>query len=474
MILESAVKSETPWGTNWADLLSSMRPTSAEKSRINAIITQIEDALKAANLSPSRLEITGAYGKGTLSSGNLSVELIAVYDDFKGSDYFDVHLQPLTDAINKIRPKPGSVTQRGYFVHFALDDIPIAFAAGSDLPAGPALLALTKYTAPSAESTVMDHAVQVATSCAVLRTAALRSQPQLFKDMVRVARKWLATCDFMSAADIPGEYLIELLMLACVRAAPIEKPGPRLYSRIMRAFLGLLSAPGATDIPGVPDGGLPPTFLWWPIFYDRAVVDWCLARGVLQPGKGDTCPMVVVDPAAPFENVALTLADWSEIRRAAREARPLFEARDALEGLQERVQTLTETIQETVAELEVRVAKLQRLEEAPRRWTGTVSFSETHMNNESWTKVIEVGLRDLKWRVNARRARSEGMGYSAIVDVSLQLVGTTLTKSMDVDVSFRSSTANLVFDKDNDHVFFAKRSEITRNREYTLQITVVG
>jgi hypothetical protein len=65
------------------------------------------------------------------------------------------------------------------------------------------------------------------------------------------------------------------------------------------------------------------------------------------------------------------------------------------------------------------------------------------------------------------------MGYTQTVDLSLQVVG-PVPRQLDVDVNYRGVESRLKFDDSTDHVLIARRSEVVRNRDYTLQITVIS
>lgn len=474
-IKDSVSSAETQWGMPWNDLVRSLRPTSSEKKKLKSIAVAVEDTLKESNVAPTRLEIGGLFGCDAMTRGDLSLELYAIYDDFKAENYFDTHLAPLTEVISDMRPRLASVEQRGYAISFVIEDILISLYAAGELPSGPAQLAHPP-TAPSASHPTDARAVHVETSCAVLRTAALKIQPPLFKDMVRIARKWLTSVEFLSSTDKPSDYLLQLLVLAAVRSSPSQPPSAELYEEIMRKFFSLATSSCAkSGAVAYVDASMPPLFLWWPFYYDRHVVDHCVAASLLSTADplAET-PLVLVDIAAPFINVARSLSDWSELRRASREALYQFERRDAIQSIQDRLQALTDGFQETVETLQSRVDKLQHIEDSPRRWIGTIQFSNMHTDSEKWVKVMDVNLRTIVWRVNARAAPKEGIGYSKMVDLSLQMVGAPLERAIDVDVLFRTSTVYLTFSKENDHVFVAKRSEIVLNRDYPLQITVVA
>lgn len=466
--------SETPWGLSWKALLSSLRPTPAELSHLDGIVKVIHDALKTADINLARLEVGGDHGTGTMMSGSSSLQLYAIFNSFNPYDYFQTHLQPLTDAISEIHPRPSSITQRGLSVTGVIDDVPFSLFACTDLYVGPAQLATIPST-PSVSSPTDARNVHLQTSCSVLRSSMLRTQPLLYKDMVRVAQKWISTTDIVSDMDKPSSYLLQLLMLAAVRSAPVQHPSPELYDNIMRKFYTLIGTSCLSGEGIVADASMSSMFLWWPFFYDRHVVDWCISISLLQSCERESsCPLIIVDIAAPFVNVARSLPNWSELRRVAREAMVMFEKKDVIQTLEDRMQSITDRFKDSVDMLQNQLTELQVIEEAPRRWTGIIQFTESHMNSDKWTSVIEVTLRNCVWRVNVRRSRTEGIGYSTMVDLSLQKLGVPLTRTLDVDVTFRTTTSYLAFDEDNDHAFLQKRSEVIRSRDYPLQITVIA
>lgn len=521
--------SQTPWGQSWADLIRTLRPSPHDDTRIAAICATIARALKSANLSPERYELGGPVGCDTHSRHHVSVQVYAVYGPghFHPADYLDLHLEPIYNAIVALDPQPLDVTRRGLAVTFILDDIPVALYAAGELPAGPAQLAYqppekplsitpqattvdepysvkvatpqtVAITNPGADTgiTMDERSVHADTTCAVLRAAVLKTQPTLFKDMVRIGRKWLND-QHLDPADRPSDYLLHLLMLAAVRSTPIgtvpppcasenndEWNGdvtPDTYRNILRRMLHIASLGevhhGDTIYSDASPASASPLFLWWPLLYDRPVIEHCMATWQLSGGDRQSgCALCVVDLAAPWINVARTLGDWRAFREAARAAALALEQRSTVQTLQDRLRLLSEGFEESVGKLRSHIQSLQAIENAPRRWTGTINFTEAHLVSEKWISILEVNLRTYVWRVNVRRTRNEGMGYSTTVDLSLQMVSdaTQLTKTLDVDVVFRNNSIYLTFDKDSDHVFLQKRCDVVRNRDYPLQITVVA
>lgn len=469
------ISPETPWGLSWDQLIKSLRPSQAQINRLIHLTDHIRKALSTIRPAPDRIVPGGAFGAGTLSASDLSLHLYAVFEPFDPAKYFDTHLKSINDALTDLKPRPSSIRQNGLAVTCVIDDIPVSVYAAADFPCGPAQL-LEIAHAPPPSSTIEARTVHLETTCAILRSAALRIQPQLFKDMVRVVTKWLSGVEFLSSTDVPNHYLVQLLVLQAVRSTSTRKPSPELYSSVMRTFLSLASSSSTTKDPIIADSSMPATFLWWPFYYDRHLVDWCIAKMLMTPSpdKSASSPLVIVDIAAPFVNVADSLRDWSEFRRASRDALRLFEHRDTIQKLQDRLKTVTDGFEETMKTLKGKVDELELLEQSPRRWSGSVQFTEQHMNSDQWCTVMEVRLRTILWRVNARRARVENVGYSTMIDLTLQMLGPAPSHSIDVDVMFRSSTAYLLFDKNTDHAFLQKRSEVVRNRDYPLQITVIA
>ena len=307
-----------------------------------------------------------------------------------------------------------------------------------------------------------------------MRARCLRYQSPLFHDMCRVAKKWRSSAEFLTPNDTPGDYLLELIMLHCVQSAPIMELGDKLYAFIYRRFLTLLS--GNTAKSGVlPIESAPRTFFSWEICYPRSVLDEAIARGLLELSRSDLCNLVIVDPAVPFVNVAKTVPDWGEIRHNARQSLANFQNKELLESLQTRMVALSQGMSETVSRLQHKIEALEMMESSPRRWSGTVQFTEAHISSDAWVTVMEVELRTILWRLNARKARSpEQSSYGTNIDLSLQMLDKNLNRTLDVDVNFRAGITNLVFDDKVNHVMIAKRSEVVRNRDYPLQITIVA
>ena len=95
------------------------------------------------------------------------------------------------------------------------------------------------------------------------------------------------------------------------------------------------------------------------------------------------------------------------------------------------------------------------------------------MRSDAWVSVCAMEMRCFLWRFNARNARSEIVGYRAVVDPSLMCLAER-ERVLDVDVGFRGHVANLSFGEKNEHVLIAKRSEVVKNRDYALQGTIIG
>lgn len=317
--------------------------------------------------------------------------------------------------------------------------------------------------------------VHVETTCGVLRVDLIRSQCPLYKDMVRVAKKWRDGCDSMLPGAVIGDYLIELLMLEAFHGAGAAERSPDLYSSIFRRFLALVATQAATGSEAVAADAMPRTFLVWTTYYSRATVDHCLARGLLKVDNGDAgldgSALVVVDPAVPYLDVARTVVEWGELRMAARESLAAFQSTEMVEVLDVRLQSFSEKVSKTLGALTAKLESLEQVERAPRRWSGPVQIRDVHLNSDSWAPVVEMELRCLKWILHARRPRLENPGYTQVVDISLQLVG-DVKRQIDVDVSFRGTVVQVKFDENTDHMLIARRSEVMRNRDYALQVTI--
>eukprot|EP00171_Calliarthron_tuberculosum_P001139 IDg1139t1 len=196
---------------------------------------------------------------------------------------------------------------------------------------------------------------------------------------------------------------------------------------------------------------------------------------MLRSHHGDA-HLCVLDPAAPFVDVADTIANWAETRRFARDSLAHFQNTELVEALQAKLTHFSISVEETLQLMRERIQNLQNVEASARRWSGKIQFTEIHLSSDSWSRVFELDLRCLKWRINVRRARSDTTGYARTADVSLQIIGLKerLKRNIDVDVHFQGQTSQLVFGPECDHVHIAKRSEVLRNREYAIQITIVA
>lgn len=462
---------------------------------MSSLVGMVDDALRAGSVSYVSLEVGGSFGKGTSLSGETSLDLYAQFGpSFSPASYYDAHLQPMFDALSKAKgARFADLSDRGLAVHFSFEGVSVRLFAAGKLPGGPKELLLmegrgrngTERTPEKSVDgmsgklgelpAVEERGVHVETTCALLRVQFIGMQAALYKDMVRVAKKWRNECKFMSRENVPGDYLLELLMLEAFLGAPAAPPSPDAYATIFRRFLSLASAQSGSGSDVVADDAMPRLFLSWPVLYNQGTIDQSIARGLLRTeGRGDRCSFVVVDPAVPFANVATTVADWGEMRLFARDSLSHFQNSELLEQLQTKLTTLTEGMEEIITGMQRKLDHLQSLEESPRRWSGTIQFKEAHIHSENWTAVTEVQLRTITWRINARQARTEGVGYSKTIDISLQMIGKPLTRTIDVDVNFRTGTSNLVFDPAHDHVLIATKSEVLRNRDYPIQITIVA
>lgn len=461
-----APQAETPWALTWVDLLSELRPKPEELNRLSSMVANIHDLLTNCSVSYSDVVIGHSFGHSTMLAGHRELYLYVMFDEFHPETYFDSHLNLIMEALKQYSPK-----QNGLSAQFVSENIDIRVFAAGTLYMGPTELLLTR---PKEKSEWQDvRAVHIETTCAVLRARFMKAQSELFHDMCRVAKKWRASTDFLAAEDTPGDYLLELIMLHCVQAAPIMEVGDKLYSFIYRRFLTVLSG-NATTSNVLPLDSAPRTFFSWEVYYPRSVLDESIARGLLEVGRTDLCSFVIVDPAVPFLNVARTVPDWGEMRHAARESLANFQSKELLESLQLRLVALSQGMTETVERLQEKIEALEVVELSPRRWSGNVQFTEAHINTDGWVLVMEIELRTIVWRLNARKARIENSGYGTVIDVSLQQMGKRLTRSFDVDVNFRSGISNLTFDDKVNHVLITKRSEVVRNRDYPLQITIVA
>ncbi|PXF46404.1 hypothetical protein BWQ96_03798 [Gracilariopsis chorda] len=478
---EHSASTETSWGLPWEDVFAALRPSPDEINLYKSIISQVEDVLKDAHL-PHNLFPGGSFGKKTLTTGENKLQLFSIYDDFQPDNYFEVHLKPMMAALKSANVF-SDLKENGLAAVFNKDGIEVRILAAGVLYGGPKdlLLPLKENEKQSGEvlpdilrGQQIAREVHVETTCGVLRSQVIANQCPLYHDMVRSAKKWRSTCDFISSADMPGDYLIELLMLEAFTGAPCMPRGPGLYSTTMRRFLSLAAAQCGSGSDVMADDSMPKSMLWWDRYYNRGTIDLCMAKGLLDVGRSDLCSIIVVDPAVPFVNVARSVPDWSEMRKCARDSLSSFQNTDLLDSLDHRLRALSEGMLDTVNGMRNQIEALQLLVNSPRRWSGAIQFNEVHMNSDAWTKVMEVELQTVKWRINARKARTEGTGYTSCVDISLQRIGKKLERTIDVDVLFRGGTSNLVFDADVDHVLICRRSEIVRNRDYSIQVTIVG
>lgn len=476
--------SETPWGQPWTEVLADLRPSAAGDAKLRNVARRIEDALRVSDIPGVRLVVGGAYGKGTHTRGAPArLDAYAVFEDgFKASDYFEGCLRWLLKAMQATEGDFVNVEDHGLAVEFVTDGVECRLFGAGVLYGGVKDLLLdgAGKRAGGDENggsgpTPDPRDVHMETTCGVLRVELIRSQCPLYKDMVRVAKKWRDGCEFMVSGGSPGDYLVELLMLEAFHGAPAAPPSPDLYSAIFRRFLALVATQTGTGSDVIAADAMPRTFLTWTTYYNRATVDHCLAKGLLTvDNRGSTLDgsaLVVVDPAVPYVNVAATLTEWGDLRAAARESLASFQATEMVEVLDVRLQSFSEKVSKTLGALSSKLEQLEEVERAPRRWTGTFQFRDAHLSGDAWTAVVEMELRCLRWILHARRPRNETSGYSQLVDVSLQVVG-EVPRQLDVDVSFRGAITQLKFDGDTDHVLVARRSEVMRNRDYQLQVTV--
>lgn len=475
--------SETPWGQPWSMLFEDLRPTPAFNLKLQNVARRVEDALRVANIPGVTLVVGGAYGKGTIERGaHARLEAYAVFEDgFEAGNYFEGCLKPLLKAMEATEGDFVNVQDRGLAVEFVTDGVECRLFGAGVLYGGVKDLLLDEVGKKASGDSNANgpspdpREVHIETTCGVLRVQHIRSQCPLYKDMVRVAKKWRNGCEFMVSGGTLGDYLIELLMLEAFHGAPAAAPSPDIFSAIFRRFLALVATQSGTGSDILAADAMPRTFLSWKIYYDRATVDHCLAKGLLKVDNRtaalDGSALVVVDPAVPFVNVAETVTDWAEVRAAARDSLASFQATEMVEVLDVRLQNFSDKVSKTLGDLTSKLERLQEVDRAPRRFSGTIQFRDTHLSSDAWSPVVEMELRCLRWVLHARRPRSETSGYAQMLDISLQVVG-EVPRQLDVDVSFRGAVVNLKFDKDTDHVLVARRSEVMRNRDYALQVTV--
>jgi hypothetical protein len=485
--------SETPWGVTWLSLLASLRPPRSADAALVSATDRVADALLDLGV---RVVAGGAFGKGTHGASDVlrsRLDLYAVWDEpdaFVAGDYLDRHLNALAAALGSARNAADfvGVQDLGLAVEFCTGGVECRLFGAGVLYAGVSELLMLPVinpggngseASPSGIAGFLARDVLVETSAALLRLDFIRAQSPLFKDMVRVAKKWRDGIEFMVAGSRPGDYLLELLMLEAFYGAPVAKPSPDIFSAIFRRFLALVSSQSGSgsDVIGVESA--PKSFLAWSTYYNRSTIDHCLAKGLLAVSNagaaygGDGSALVVVDPAVPFVNVAATVTDWSELRIAARESIAHFKSTEMVEVLDGRLKTFSEGVERTLANLTSKLQKLEMVERAPRRWSGAIQFRDLHMSSDAWTVVVEMELRCLKWVVHARRPRVEDTGYHQCVDVSIAVIG-EVPRALDVDVTYRGTESRLKFDETTTHVLVARRSEVMRNRDYAMQITVVS
>ncbi len=152
-----------------------------------------------------------------------------------------------------------------------------------------------------------------------MRAEFLAGQPPMFKDMVRVGKKWRDSCDFSMAVNAPGDYLLELIMLEAFQGAPAAASGPDHFSTVFRRFLSIFASRSGTGADLIGAADMPKTFLAWTTYYNQGAIDYCVAQRMLQPlrAAGDGRSLCVLDPTVPFVDVAGTIEDWTEVRNCA-------------------------------------------------------------------------------------------------------------------------------------------------------------
>eukprot|EP00172_Hildenbrandia_rubra_P001253 Plantae.Rhodophyta-Hildenbrandia_rubra.ctg1800.p1 GENE.Plantae.Rhodophyta-Hildenbrandia_rubra.ctg1800~~Plantae.Rhodophyta-Hildenbrandia_rubra.ctg1800.p1 ORF type:complete len:528 (+),score=95.65 Plantae.Rhodophyta-Hildenbrandia_rubra.ctg1800:2308-3891(+) len=487
--------SETPWGLPWSELFGSLRPTPEENARLTDIVLRVENALKVAEIPYSKVVPGASFGKKTNTRDEKKLEVIVIFDEFDAGNYYDGYLTPIVKTLAKAgEANFTGVEEKGWEVWFYAEDVRCRVFAAGVLEGGAKELLMIKKTntgfgldvelgnirvnGGSKSHLNVDKKMLLAeTSASLLRIDMLRAQPPVYKDMVRVAKKWRDTCSFLSATDIPGDYLLELIMLEAFHGAPAAKPSPDYFAGIFRAFLTMISAQSASGSDIYADSNTPTTFLSWTTYYNRGAIDHCIAKGLLKLDNSnpDLCSMVIVDPAVPFIDVAATVRDWGEMRRFAKDSLGHFQKTEMVDLLHGRLQQFTTQVEDKLKGLTDSLEELRLIEASDRRFTGVIQFKDIHMSNDHWTPVTECELRCLTWRLNARPSKTgvETLGYNQTLDVSLQVVG-KLNRKLDVDVIFRGNTVQLEFDESINHVLVVKRAEIIRNRDYTIQVTVVA
>lgn len=479
MFDKSSSSPETLWGLSWRSLFASLRPTPDEIAVYESIISEVKNVLAKAHL-PHDIQPGGAFGKGNMQKGDKTLFLYSIHTPFIAANYSDVYLNPIVNTLLSVSSFT-DLKETALAVVFNASGVKVHLSAAGIFYGGPKDLLLPLNQAmrkPSLEGSDFAHIIQEAsdvqihTTCAVLRTQFIGSHPPLYHDLVRVAKKWRSECQFSSAAITPGDYLIELLMLEAFKGAPCLPHATDLYATILRRFFSLAATKSGSGSDVMADDSMPKSMLWWDSFYNRGAIDLCIAKGLVDVNRNDKCSVIIIDPTAPFVNVARSIPDWTELRNHATESLMNFQNTGLLDTLKDRLQVLSVGMQATISRMQNQLENLHHLEVSPRRWSGTIQFNEAHINSDTWTSIADIKLRTILWRMNVRKARMEG--YSTCVDISIQMIGERLQRPIDVDVLFRGGTINLVFDENVDHVLIAKRSEVVRNRDYPVQITVIA
>lgn len=482
--------SETPWGLRWDELIEQLRPSREKNQQIESVAEEVRIALARADIVPDRFLIGGAAGRGTHVGDDVTLDLYAVFSDgFEPQRYLDAHIRPFIAALSGDAASFVAIEERGLAAIFSVRGFDVRLFAAGDLYAGAKELLLDNDAngdaihfdeKPAADGGGGANAflntrdVHIQTTCAVMRTDFLAAQPRMYKDMVRVARKWRDSQTFSRAEHEPPHLLLELLMLEAFQGASVLRAGADSYALIFRRFLTLVASRSAdASLPGATDQ--PPTFLSWPTLYNRGAIDLAVSRRMLKARPADA-HLCVIDPAVPFVDVADCVTNWAESRQFARDSLAHFQNTELVEVLRTKLNTFSVSVEDTLRHMREKIDALQSIEASPRRWSGKIQFTELQLTKDGWSRVHELELRCLKWCINVRRARSDTTGYARTADVSLQIMGLKerLQRTIDVDVHFQGQTAQLVYGPECDHVLIARRSEVLRNRDYNIQITIVA
>jgi hypothetical protein len=195
-------KTNTPWG-NWTKVVESVKPTARDfdtlKSVYQKVTTRLLQIFPGAHCTKA-----GSFGKRTFIKGRREIDIVAYLPNFSLSEARALR----TRCLAQLKITFPSCTEKEWALYLSCDGVSVDILLTGTMKQGPLGFLLLKPE---------DRQIM---SCSMATTQLhfFRGQPEMYQDLVRVAKFWRNSINWEEKGNRPSSYLLELLMLDSFQA----------------------------------------------------------------------------------------------------------------------------------------------------------------------------------------------------------------------------------------------------------------